>query len=88
MGLQWLETLGVTYTNWKTKVMRFNVGETLVELQGDPSLTKAQVTLKTMTKASRHGYEGVMVELNHLGAEEKPNPTEVPKDFGGNNSTI
>ena len=51
LGLQWMESLGVTYTNWKTEVMRFNVEEIRVELQEDPSLTKSQVTLRVMAKA-------------------------------------
>ena len=51
LRLQRLESLGVTYTNWKTEVMRFNLEEILVELQGDPTLTKSQVTLKAMAKA-------------------------------------
>ena len=76
-----METLGVTYTNWKTKVMRFNVGETQVELQGDHSLTKAQVALKTMAKSLKHGSEGVLAKLNHLGTKGRPHSTEVPKDL-------
>ena len=54
-------------------MMRFNVGEIQVELQGDPSLTKAQVALKTMAKALKHGGEGVLVELNQLGAATQSN---------------
>ena len=81
LGLQCMETLGVTYTNWKTKVIRFKVGETRVELQGDHSLTKAQVALKTMAKSLKHGSEGVLVELNHLGTKGRPNSTEVPKNL-------
>ena len=82
MGLQWLESLGVTYTNWKTKVMRFNVGETRVELQGDFGLTKSQVTLTAMAKALKQGGQGVFVELNHMGIEDKLDTIEIPEDMG------
>ena len=82
MGLQWLESLGVTYTNWKTKVMRFNVGETRVELQGDLGLTKSQVTLTAMAKALKQGGQGVFVELNHMGIEDKLDTIEIPEDMG------
>ena len=81
LGLQWLESLGVAYTNWKTKVKRFNVGETRVELQGDPGLTKSQVTLKAMAKALKQGGQGVFVELNHMGIENKLDTTEIPEDM-------
>ena len=81
LGLQWLETLGITYTNWKTKVMMFTVGTTRVELQGDPSLTKSQVALKAMAKALRQGGKGVLIEFNHIGVEKDPSAFEVPKDL-------
>ena len=78
MVLQWLETLGFTYTNWKTKVMRFIVGTTRVELQGDPNLIKSQVALKAMAKALRQGGEGVLIEFNHIGVEKNPSASGVP----------
>ena len=52
-----------------------------MEIQGDPSLTKSQVTLKAMTKALKQGGKGVFVELNHMGVEDKLDTTEIQEDM-------
>ena len=51
-----------------------------MELQGDPSLTKSQVTLKEMAKALKQVDKGVFVEANHMGVEDKLDTTKIPKD--------
>lgn len=38
LGVQWLEKLGSVTTNWKSQVMKFNVGRKTVMLKGDPTL--------------------------------------------------
>jgi len=48
LGIQWLETLGVVSVNWKTLLMKFNVGDQHVTLRGDPGLNKSPVTLKAL----------------------------------------
>ena len=76
LGVQWLETLGMTHTNWKTQVMKFNLGKETVTLRGDSSLGRTLVSLKSMIKTLRQEGSGVLVELTHLegntqeGAEE------------------
>ena len=63
LGIQWLEMLGVTHINWKTHSMKFNMGNTSVNLQGDPSLHKIPVSLKVMCRIIRHKGYGYVVEL-------------------------
>ena len=63
LGIQWLETSGVTHINWKIHSMKFNVRNTSVNLQGDPSLHKTLVSLKAMCRTIRHEGYGYVVEL-------------------------
>lgn len=71
LGMKWLSSLGKMTVDWKSLVMRFQVGETVVTLQGDPSLSKALVSLKTMIKAFRESGEGILLELGSLSVEAK-----------------
>lgn len=48
LGLQWLEKLGEIVVNWKTQIMRFQWESKKVELKGDLSLEKSQLSLKAM----------------------------------------
>ena len=48
LGYQWLASLGKSYMNWGSMKMRFKVGGTGVQLQGDPSLCKTQVSLHSL----------------------------------------
>lgn len=43
LGVQWLEKLGPVVTNWKSQVMKFQLGGSTVTLQGDPSLIPSLV---------------------------------------------
>lgn len=63
VGLKWLATLGVTRNDWKNLIMTFELGGQSVTLWGDPSLTKALVSLKTMVKELLIEKEGLMLEL-------------------------
>ena len=64
LGIQWLETLGMTLTNWQQQVMKFQMGNKTMTLCGDPSLGKTMVSRKTMIKTLRHEGKGLLVELN------------------------
>lgn len=66
LGIKWLETLGMTHTNWKTQVMKFRLGNESVTLRGDPSLGKTLVSLKAMMRTIKHEGTGILVELNQL----------------------
>lgn len=53
MGIQWLEKLGTTTTNWKTQTLRFQLGTEVVTLKGDPSLGRSGISLKAMLRNLR-----------------------------------
>lgn len=52
--------------DWKSVVMQFQIGETMVTLQGDPSLSKMLVSLKSMMKAFKESGKGILLELGSL----------------------
>ena len=68
LGIQWLETLGGTFVNWKTQLLKFHLGNSTVSIKGDPTLGKTFISLKAMLRTIRHEGHGVYVELNHLDA--------------------
>lgn len=80
LGVQWLETLGMTHTNWKTQVMKFMVGNESVTLRGDLSLGKTLVSLKAMMRTIKHEGAGILVECNQFEGLCEVSP-EVPTDL-------
>lgn len=82
LGIQWLEQLGDVITNWKSQVMRFQMGKNTVTLVGDPTLVRSQISLKAMIRTLRKEKQGYWVEINRMekviaDRVEKPN-VEVP----------
>ncbi|WZZ71775.1 hypothetical protein YC2023_083145 [Brassica napus] len=69
LGVQWLETLGETCSNWKLQRTRFEMGRETITIQGDPSLFSAQVSLKALWKAMEGTEEGLLVEYGGLQAQ-------------------
>lgn len=59
LGIQWLETLGMTHMNWKIQVMKFSLGKKIITLCGDPSLGKSLVSLKAM-RTIKHEGSGIL----------------------------
>lgn len=57
--------------NWGELTMRFEVNGETVVLQGDSSLMKSQISLKTMIKAIREGGQAVLVELGCMEVKEE-----------------
>lgn len=51
LGMQWLCTLESMEVDWRALTMTFKAGGTRVVLKGDPSLTKAEVTLKCLARS-------------------------------------
>lgn len=69
--------------NWRTHVMKFQVAEVSVSLEGDPGLERSQVSLRAMIKAVPRERGGVIVELCRVKGrveEEREHKDEgVPK---------
>ncbi|KAM6589963.1 hypothetical protein CsatA_012568 [Cannabis sativa] len=75
LGVQWLNTLQKTTHHWQEHTMEFNLGNQRVVLQGDPTLHKTPVSLKTLMATLQSKKVGVWVELGYSAvvvAEEKP----------------
>lgn len=50
LGMQWLCTTRFMRVHWPSMIMAFMANNTPIILRGDPSLTKAICSLKTLTK--------------------------------------
>ena len=57
--------------NWKTLTMRFQLDDTMVTLQGDPSLYHSLISLKAMMKAIKGDGEAVLLELCSLVSSQQ-----------------
>lgn len=66
LGMHWCNSLEEMLVNWKLLTMKFKVNETTITLQGDLSLCKSLVSLKTMLKTKRNEGQGYLVELHNL----------------------
>ena len=64
LGVTWLETLGKVIFDYKLSEMEFSLGEWVVILQGDRSLVRSQVSLKSMMKTFEKEDQGVLIELS------------------------
>lgn len=47
LGIEWLSGLGDIRTNWKLLNLKFKQGHKWLEIQGDPTLTRLDISLKT-----------------------------------------
>ena len=82
LGMQWLHTLGLIEVDWRKLTLTFIQNEQKVVIKGDPSLTKARVSLKHMMKTwtpSDQGFlikgralEGGMMFAELYGVDEMP----------------
>lgn len=68
LDMQWLRTLGVTTVDWKTLTMTIDAGDTKITIEGDPSLTKTEVSLKQLKRTWGKHDQGFLVELKAITA--------------------
>ncbi|KAA0039090.1 ty3-gypsy retrotransposon protein [Cucumis melo var. makuwa] len=66
LGMQWLYSLGVTTVGWKNLSLTFSVDGKFVNIKGDPSLTKARISLKNMMKNWGDKDAGFLIECRSL----------------------
>lgn len=81
LGVQWLETLGTVITNWKTQTMIFDVEGQPVKLVGDPTLVRAQISLKAMLRTLKKEGNGYLLECNQIERKGKNSPTTAVPGF-------
>ncbi|TYK05420.1 Ty3/gypsy retrotransposon protein [Cucumis melo var. makuwa] len=66
LGMQWLYSLGVTIVDWKNLSLSFVAEGKEVKIKGDPSLTKARISLKNMMKNWEEKDSGFLIECRSL----------------------
>lgn len=66
LGYTWLEKLGETRINWGMHLLRFQVEDKWVTLNGDTDLLREYVSLKTMEKLYDNEEEVILLELQAL----------------------
>lgn len=76
LGIQWLETLGPVTTNWKTQHMKFQLEGQWVTLKGDPSLERAQISLKNKVRTLGSSGGGYWVQFSLI--EQLPSDSSLP----------
>lgn len=66
LGMQWLHMLGVTEVDWRNLKLKVKQGGKTIILRGDPSLTKARVSLKRLMKSWDVNDQGYLFECRAL----------------------
>ncbi|KAL2461322.1 Transposon Tf2-8 polyprotein [Abeliophyllum distichum] len=79
LEMKWLATLDGKQVNWRDLTMKFQVGESSVTLQGDPSLSKNLVSMKSMIKVFKEHGEGVLLELENITLDFNDDQLEIPE---------
>ncbi|KAA0038305.1 ty3-gypsy retrotransposon protein [Cucumis melo var. makuwa] len=70
LGMQWLYSLGVTICDWKNLTLTFYDSEKQICIKGDPSLTKARVSLKNLVKTWEEHDHGYLIECRSIEVAE------------------
>ncbi|KAL4575579.1 hypothetical protein LXL04_022427 [Taraxacum kok-saghyz] len=86
LGIQWLRELGDMTVNWRELWMKYWDGDRLVTIKGDPSLTKAHVSCKTLMKVLGPEDEKMVVYLQRLEDASAPTPQH-PIEVQGDGSS-
>ncbi|KAL5572824.1 hypothetical protein UlMin_022421 [Ulmus minor] len=63
LGVTWLQKLGEVKANWKVFTMEFQLGNTSVHWQGDPTLCCTPVSLKSLIRTMGIEGGGLLLEL-------------------------
>ncbi|KAL5555888.1 hypothetical protein UlMin_038124 [Ulmus minor] len=63
LGVTWLQKLGEVKANWKVFTMEFQLGNTSVHCQGDPTLCCILVSLKSLIRTMGVEGGGLLLEL-------------------------
>ena len=83
LGMQWLENLGMMQVNWKTLLMKCQLGTTTITLKGEPSLYKTQISLRALIRTVQHEGKGMLLECETLerGQNEGQDVEKVPQEL-------
>ncbi|KAF7814833.1 tryptophan--trna ligase, cytoplasmic [Senna tora] len=70
LGIDWLQSLGEVKVNWGLLTMKVRQGSEVICLQGDPALTKAATSLKSLMVVVKGGGEGFLIEFREMAVIE------------------
>lgn len=80
LGVEWLGSLGEVQIDWNKMIMKFIHGTKELELQGDPSLTRSLVSLRSLIKTVDVVFCGAVWDKDEQrGMTEQATLTEVEK---------
>lgn len=85
LEVDWLESLGEVRVGWKKSTLKINMEGKWMCLQGDPTLSKSMVSLKTRIKNMKSGDSGCLVEFGEMTLithEELPMAAEIQELLG------
>ena len=71
LGFQWLATLGDSVMNWGNLCLQVTLGGVKVKIQGDPALSKSQVSLNILVRTLKREGQGILVELQTMTTESE-----------------
>ncbi|KAL5564072.1 hypothetical protein UlMin_033819 [Ulmus minor] len=84
LGVTWLQKLGEVKANWKVFTMHFQLGNTSVHWQGDPTLCCTPISLKSLIRTMGIEGGGLLLELwSTLVDKEGADYSIVPKALQG-----
>lgn len=69
LGMQWLDSTGTMKVHWPSLTMTFWTKGRRVILKGDPSLIKAECSLRTLEKTWQTRDQGFLLELQNYEIE-------------------
>ena len=79
LGLDWLETLGEVWANFKEATLKVNWQGKRVVLKGDPELCLGVSSLKSIRKTIQEEGHALMIQFCKLGTNEQ-NPIGAPAE--------
>ncbi|TYK30161.1 retrotransposon protein [Cucumis melo var. makuwa] len=69
LDMQWLNSTGIMRVHWPSLTMTFWVGERQMVLKGDPTVIKAECSLKTLGKTWEEEVQGFLVKMQFYEVE-------------------
>lgn len=76
LGMQWLQKMGTMKVNWRSLSMTLESDGQIVEIKGNPALTRAELSLKMMTQSWEEEDQGFVIEFKGLNLNQTDSDTE------------
>lgn len=79
LGMPWLCSAGFMGVHWPSKSIAFMAGNRTIILKGDPFLTTAECSLKTITKTWENEDQGFLIEFQNWKFKRKKGKSLIAK---------